>query len=476
VSCPETRRRRAARAGAILVLSAALGSAVGCAIRAEMRPDLSRVYRSSAKPRYPVILIPGVFGSRLRDAGTGRVVWGRAASFFMRLYRPWDADMDLLDLPLDADNPLDNRDRLEPAGVFDEVAGHEYYARVLNTLRDVGGYRPGDIHHPRAGENLFAFDYDWRRDAAETARLLSDAIERILAARGEPDGQVDLVGHSLGGLVARYYVLYGGEDVLGSDAPAPSYSGARHVHTVVYLGAPNAGTLDAFRSLVEGTRIGRWLPAQAVFTMPAAYELLPHPGEEIIVDSSGEPLHADIFDVATWEKFGWSALDPERLAELRSRLMKEHGEREGEKRFTEEKDRLRRFAGWALGRARRFIGALEAGDARKDPVRYVAFGGDCRPTPARAVVLFDGSRHTTHFDPKTLPKELRTPRVDLLMLEPGDGSVTRASLLGAHAGGAPGDGSFRLSSAMFLCESHRHLTENIAFQDNLLHMLLEGGP
>jgi hypothetical protein len=443
-----------------------------------MRPDLARVYAASAsRPRRPVVVIPGVFGSRLADARTGRVVWGRTASLFTRLYRPWDAEWDLLDLPVDDPGLLGNRDHLEPAGIFDKVAGREFYARLLGVLKDHGNYTPGDVRDPKPGQDLFTFDYDWRRDAAETAARLSEAIEKILAARGEPGGQVDLLGHSFGGILARYYVLYGGEDVLASPSPGPTFAGARRVRTLVYLGAPNAGTLDALRSLVDGARLVRLLPAEAVFTMPAAYQLLPHPGQEVLLDGAGKALVADLFDPGTWERFGWSVFDPERMEARRREAIRRHGRAGAGARLAGEMETLRAFLGSALGRAARLARAIEAGGGAPGPVRAVAFGGDCLPTPARAVILHDGIRHRTHFVPGTLPRALRRPGLEALMMEPGDGSVTRASLMGVHTG-PPGSTPeavepLQLHSATFLCEGHRRLTENITFQDNLLHVLLE---
>jgi hypothetical protein len=65
---------------------------------------------------------------------------------------------------------------------------------------------------------------------------------------------------------------------------------------------------------------------------------------------------------------------------------------------------------------------------------------------------------------------------DALLLEPGDGSVTKASLLGRNAL----DPSVKrhkysfppLDHAIFLCEKHNSLTGNVNFQDNLLNELL----
>jgi hypothetical protein len=65
---------------------------------------------------------------------------------------------------------------------------------------------------------------------------------------------------------------------------------------------------------------------------------------------------------------------------------------------------------------------------------------------------------------------------DRLMLEPGDGTVTNASLLARESldPSVPRHRwvSFPLDYPIFLCESHTKLTSNTTFQDSLLHTLL----
>jgi hypothetical protein len=65
------------------------------------------------------------------------------------------------------------------------------------------------------------------------------------------------------------------------------------------------------------------------------------------------------------------------------------------------------------------------------------------------------------------------------MLEPGDGEVTKPSLLARQSldptESRSGDVFFPLAYAFFLCVDHEHLAGNINFQDNLLNVLLERG-
>ncbi|TVL90103.1 lipase [Streptomyces sp. SAJ15] len=66
-------------------------------------------------------------------------------------------------------------------------------------------------------------------DIRTAAELLGKHVEEICARTGQR--RLDLVGHSLGGLIARYYVQR-----LGGDA---------RVHTLVTLGTPHSGTRAA---------------------------------------------------------------------------------------------------------------------------------------------------------------------------------------------------------------------------------------
>ncbi|WP_329116993.1 esterase/lipase family protein [Streptomyces sp. NBC_01353] len=79
--------------------------------------------------------------------------------------------------------------------------------------------------HPVESFNYSPLTYDLRT----AAELLGRHVEELCARTGHHE--VDLVGHSLGGLIARYYVQR-----LGGDA---------RVRTLVMLGTPHSGTAAA---------------------------------------------------------------------------------------------------------------------------------------------------------------------------------------------------------------------------------------
>ena len=76
----------------------------------------------------------------------------------------------------------------------------------------------------------YALNYSpFTDDIADVAVRLGELIDEVCEQTGYE--RVHIIGHSMGGLVARYYVQR-----LGGD---------RHVHTVCTLGSPHGGTLPA---------------------------------------------------------------------------------------------------------------------------------------------------------------------------------------------------------------------------------------
>ncbi len=89
----------------------------------------------------------------------------------------------------------------------------------------------------RGFERLRFFDYGLlTSDVRAAARRLATAVEELTIMTGRD--QIHVIGHSLGGLIARYYVQR-----MGGDA---------RVHTLVTLGSPHQGT--------ELARVGQVLP------------------------------------------------------------------------------------------------------------------------------------------------------------------------------------------------------------------------
>ena len=62
---------------------------------------------------------------------------------------------------------------------------------------------------PKGERRLYVFPYVWRQDNVEQARGLEALIGAIRADYGDATLRVDIVAHSMGGLIARYYLRHG---------------------------------------------------------------------------------------------------------------------------------------------------------------------------------------------------------------------------------------------------------------------------
>ena len=79
--------------------------------------------------------------------------------------------------------------------------------------------------------HIHAFDYNpLTYDIPEVAGMLASEVDRVLSITGAE--KVMIIGHSLGGIVARYFVQQLG--------------GSRKVDTVISLGSPHRGTYSAY--------------------------------------------------------------------------------------------------------------------------------------------------------------------------------------------------------------------------------------
>jgi pimeloyl-ACP methyl ester carboxylesterase len=145
----------------------------------------------------------------------------------------------------------------------------------------------------------------------ESARGLGLRLEGLAREAGDPGARFHVVGHSMGGLVARYYLRFGGAEP-AADARV-TWAGARRAASVVLAATPNAGSIPALGAVLRGERVGfshTTLASSVVSRMPSVYQLLPPSGTQPLVDPRGRPLGHDLHDPATWERFGWGPFTP----------------------------------------------------------------------------------------------------------------------------------------------------------------------
>ncbi|HVF66741.1 MAG TPA: hypothetical protein VM914_03705, partial [Pyrinomonadaceae bacterium] len=452
---------------------------------ARRTPNLARIFESARERRgkRPLIVIPGILGSQIVNRRTREVVW---PSVFR-------SDVDGLSLPTTPDLGA-NDDGLEASKIVDvaklaKLAPEVYvYHYLLRALTDFGGYREGEWENPPEGgdrDTFYVFAYDWRRDNVESARLLARRVESLKQKLGRPDLRFNIVAHSMGGLVARYAAMYGDQDLAPEGVPPqPDWAGARFVDKIFMFGTPNSGSMEAFSVLLEGysvteglrrrVRLLNKLSREDVMTAPSIYQLLPHGAQARFLDENLRPLPLDLYDPEVWRRYRWSAANDPAFRESYARGVARGQESPTKTGTLAELDA---YLDAVLARARRFHEALDAPQPSSDaaPVKLFAFGGDCEETLAAVVVRRD--EKGVGWLTLTRPKSLKTPdgrrlaraEVVRVMYEPGDGRVTRSSLLGLGATGprasALYDTPLPLAYDAFACDLHSDLQNNHTLQD-----------
>lgn len=461
-------------------LLASLFLAGGCST-APNSPNLGGLYNRSAQyhgvERNPVIVIPGILGSRLVDAESGQVVWGAFGGGSVDATTPEGAR--ICALPMKRGVPLaELRDAVRSDGALDRLRLKllflpwelSAYANLLGAL-GAGGYRDqglaekGAVDYGDEHFTCFQFDYDWRRSNVENAQRLhafilekTAYVEGVLTERygiAQPDVRFDIVAHSMGGLLTRYYLRYGAADLPeNGDVPELTWAGAAHVERLIMVATPNAGSLKA----LEQCRDGLYLPTQARYsaavlgTMPSLYELLPRPRHGAVVTDGAPSETLDFMDPALWETMEWGLADPQQ-ADVLALLLPDVAD--ASERRAIALDHLRK----CLARAKQFHAALDRPATPPPGLSLYLFAGDAVPTLSTFRV---DKTHGTVVDRLTAP---------------GDGTVTRQSALMDERQGREWTphlvSPIAWSDVMFLFTSHIGLTKDPAFTDNVLYHLLE---
>jgi len=214
----------------------------------------------------PLLFVPGLLGTKIKDQNNN-FLWIDPDRMInpLRLDSYSDAFMD----PLAFNNSLlPINSGLSLNDVINDVvyAGQtfDYTKSLINEFANQGYVE---------GQDFFTFPYDWRygvsgvySDGKTNSQLLADKIDDILKQTGA--AKVDIIAHSLGGLIVKKYVVDNTDSKIGK---------------LVFVGVPNLGSPVAAKALLMGHdfNIFGLNPGEIKkisLNMPAAYDLLPSAG------------------------------------------------------------------------------------------------------------------------------------------------------------------------------------------------------
>ena len=453
--------------------------------------DLNRIFEDESKVagKRPIIVIPGILGSELVNEKNEEVSW---PSFSI-------SKEDGLTLPI-SPRLRENRDSLvarkvlrtaKPAFLVPEI---KVYQDLLGALDKYAGYHEGNWDNPAPGDyqdTYYVFPYDWRRDNVESAQLLIKNITTLKAKLNKPNLRFNIMAHSMGGLLARYAAYYGDADIPDTGKLPPiTWAGAAHINKIFMFGTPNQGSAATLRILIKGyfsdDRISKIVDSFTskmdradAMTIPSIYQLLPHNSSVSFLDENLQPLDIDLFDFNVWRKYGWNIGTDEKFREnfITGKVGGDSAPFAGASL-----EDLDAFMVAVLQRAKRFHEALDAPFAGEAKVQLYVYGGDCENTLSSPVIYFDNKNQKwiTLTRPEglttTAGRKISAKDVARAMFAPGDGRVTRRSLLGQDLAGRRRSQlvatTLPIAYALFTCSGHADLPNDKVLLNNALTALL----
>ena len=201
--------------------------------------------------RNPVIIIPGITGTQLFNGDDE--IWldlGQMAGISDQFITE--------NLSLDEEGNSVKNIRI---GDVIEVVFSNFPFFEVNTFENLR--LKLELEGYQKNVDLFYFPYDWRLDLENTKDLLNQEIENIKVQTGAQ--KVDIVAHSMGGLLAKNYLYaYGKVDI----------------EKLIFVGTPHLGAPKAGKTILQGDNLN--IPTlnddrvrELALNFPAIHELLP---------------------------------------------------------------------------------------------------------------------------------------------------------------------------------------------------------
>ncbi|MDD5528326.1 MAG: alpha/beta fold hydrolase [Patescibacteria group bacterium] len=232
----------------------------------------------------PVIIVPGIMGSYLKEKAfpIDKEVWLN----WLGYANPLDPkDEGLKELEMDSTGKAVKN--LYVDGAIENVLTEDFYKGLIQELEE-NGYKEGT--------DLFVFPYDWRYDVSCLAGAIEcsdqgiNTLDKMIAIATSSAGseKVDIVAHSMGGLISKAYI---------------EKFGASSIDKLITIATPNLGSPRAAKILLYGDnmdigKFGLYVLNESTMkeisqNIPSVYQLLP--SQEYFNLSYG--YISDIFDV-----------------------------------------------------------------------------------------------------------------------------------------------------------------------------------
>lgn len=370
-----------------------------------------------------VVFLHGYYGSALMQPEENKIYYPGLKDALIGRF-PISLETNQLSLPPDPN--------LVAAGTIGKVV-------VVPGLYEIDVYEKG-IKDLSKEIKIYTFTYDWRADLFTVVQDLDVLIKQLK----EKGNSVSLLAHSMGGLVASYYLAYGPREPHEAEM---NWEGAQLVDRVAFLGTPFNGSISIFRNMIYGTGY-TWnsdvLPALAVSSFASSYFLLPYKASAFQSSESVEALPLPLASADFWKenKIGLAA------EQLDAVIFKQ--------RF--------QYMETKLLRASSFVDLLFKQGVPPAKLRILNVVGKGRPTLGKGYYLSDKKTFALR------PQEAKDFQLDFSKLEEdGDGSVPLNSSQVPPA--------FSSVTEVFPSkDTHDRLMDSLATRDKLIDFLQRKDP
>ena len=432
--------------------------------------------RQSGFMQNPIIVIPGILGSNITNLENENTLWGDFGESFAN--PDADENLRMIALPMQMGKTLDQLQGISTADgslryIKGSVAGIPIsintYASMLSAL-GVGEQQGAGaslnklddyIDDRRNEANAFEFSYDWRRSMDENAVRLGEYIRQVTRfvqlQRGSHEPiKFDIVAHSMGGLITRYYLQYGEQLLPAGDAmPIANWSGSAQIERVVLIAPPNGGALPGLDCLLTGIPKNPITPRYdpvVLGTLPAVYQLFPRLRYKMFRRSDADEQHSDFMNTDLWLEMNWGLADKTKDP-LLARLLP------GVDTPSARRDTALDHLDKCLFSSRKLQLALDTETVRPEHLKMFLFVGDATMTPLLATAK-KGDKKLTYIKKGA-----------------GDGTVPRSCvLLDERVGGKWGpkvNSPLQWDNVIFLQSSHLGMTKDPLCIKNILYILFE---
>ncbi len=424
----------------------------------------------------PIIVIPGILGSNIADLENDNTLWGDFGESFAD--PKVDKNLRKIALPMQVGKTLDQLQGQSTAdGSLRYIKGSlagipisiNTYASMLSAMgvgeqSGAGGSlnKLDDYIDDRRHEaNAFEFSYDWRRSLDENAIRLAEYIRQVTRfvqlQRGSFEAvKFDIVAHSMGGLIARYYLQYGEQLLPAGDAmPIANWSGSAQIERVVLIGPPNGGALPGLDCLLTGIPKNPITPGYdpvILGTLPAVYQLFPRLRFKMFKRSDADEQHSDYMHSDLWIEMNWGLADTSKDP-LLARLLP------GVDTPALRRDTALDHLDKCLTASRKIQLALDTVTQRPEHLKMFLFVGDATKTPLMATAK-KGDKKLTYTKKGA-----------------GDGTVPRScALLDERIAGKwepKVQSPLQWDNVIFLQSNHLGMTKDPLCIKNILYILFE---